>query len=195
MKYIDLTMWLDDKTEVFPGEEGPIINSVREIGKDEYNMHRISIPTHIGTHIDYPNHMIKDGKTSEYFDVNDFIGRGCFIEYDNYDKSKILDNSIVVLSTNHDNSNMMKNIKYLDENIANDFISKNVKVLCIDTPTPDKSPFNVHKLLLSHDILIVENVNLKNCSLEGKNFNVFISPLKVYGMDGVPCNVILEIEE
>jgi kynurenine formamidase len=63
----------------------------------------------------------------------------------------------------------------------------------VDMCSPDHPDFPIHKLLLSHDVLIIEN--LTNVSvLEGKEFKITALPLKL-DIDGSPARVIAEIEE
>ena len=66
-------------------------------------------------------------------------------------------------------------------------------MILLDTPTPDKYPFLIHKRLLENDILIVENVcNMK--LLIGKKFRIYAIPLNFDKFDGSPCRVFAEFE-
>jgi kynurenine formamidase len=63
----------------------------------------------------------------------------------------------------------------------------------LDSYSPDNEPFEIHKMLLKRDILIVENlVNLDR--LVGKRFRCYVMPLKIQDADGAPCRVIGIIE-
>ena len=68
----------------------------------------------------------------------------------------------------------------------------NVKIIGLDSFTPDKEPFETHKLLFTKNICIVENlVNLKQ--LVGKKFECTILPLKLANADGAPCRVVAKL--
>ena len=77
----------------------------------------------------------------------------------------------------------------LTQKTAQELVDKKIKIVGLDSPTPDNEPYTLHKLFFKHDILIVENlVNLKK--LEGKRFQCYILPLKIKDGDGAPCRVI-----
>ncbi len=77
--------------------------------------------------------------------------------------------------------------------LAKKLIEKKVKIIGLDSWSPDNSPFEVHKMLFKQNILIVENlINLDK--LVGKRFKCYILPLKVKDADGAPARIIGEIE-
>ena len=64
-----------------------------------------------------------------------------------------------------------------------------MKIVGIDSFSPDNEPFEVHKMFFKNEILIVENlVNLEK--LNGKRFKCYIFPLKIQDADGAPCRVV-----
>ncbi|MBI1970856.1 cyclase family protein [Candidatus Woesearchaeota archaeon] len=77
----------------------------------------------------------------------------------------------------------------ISEETALQLIKKKVRIIGIDSFSPDNNPWPIHKLLLKQDILIVENlINLKK--LAGKRFQCYILPLNIKNGDGAPCRVI-----
>lgn len=62
MKIIDLTHSFTDKMPVYPGDPEPSLNKVADLNKEGYNDHLLKTVMHIGTHMDAPLHMIKNGK-------------------------------------------------------------------------------------------------------------------------------------
>ena len=75
-KYLDLSLLLTKDIPVFPGEPEIVFRQYSVIGKNDYNEHQITINTHFGTHMDFPFHMINNGKKSNEFNLDKFIGRG-----------------------------------------------------------------------------------------------------------------------
>jgi kynurenine formamidase len=62
----------------------------------------------------------------------------------------------------------------------------------IDSYTLDNYPFDIHKILLRQDIIILENlVDLDKISTG--TFKLMVFPLKLDKMDGAPCRVVAEI--
>ena len=94
--------------------------------------------------------------------------------------------------------NLFKTINYfydypvLTDECAEYLVSQNVEMVGLDSPSVDKSPYNIHKILLSNDILIIENlINL--AQLIDKDFEIIALPLKI-DAHGAPARVIAKIK-
>lgn len=198
MGIIDLTMPIDEKTPVFPGDPKQEIKKFATIKKNGWNEKRLTFNSHFSTHIDAPFHMIEDGKKLTDFPIETFIGDAIVIEARNKvkiepDLSKVRKNDIVFFFTGHTDKaytdEFFKNNPVISIRTSQELIKKKIKIVGLDSYSPDNEPFEVHKLLFKHDILIVENlVNLGK--LNGKRFKCFILPLKIKNADGAPCRVI-----
>jgi len=195
-KYIDLSILLTKDTPVFPGEPNIIFKKHANIKENTYNEHQITINTHFGTHMDFPYHMIDDGKKSSDFKLENFIGKGKVININNPDLNSIEDEDVFLLYSEHIEKgiyNLLNDVPVLDENLVDFLITKRPKMLLLDIPTPDKFPYPIHKKILGNDILIVENVcNMK--LLIDKKFKVYAIPLNFEEFDGSPCRVFAEVE-
>ena len=196
-KYIDLSILLTKDTPVFPGEPNIIFKKHANIKENTYNEHQITINTHFGTHMDFPYHMIDDGKKSSDFKLENFIGKGKVININNPDLNSIEDEDVFLLYSEHIEKgidNLFSDVPVLDENLVDFLITKKPKMLLLDIPTPDKFPYPIHKKILGNDILIVENVcNMK--LLIDKKFKVYAIPLNFEEFDGSPCRVFAEVEQ
>jgi len=199
MQIFDLTMMINSKTPIFPGDEKQEIKQINTIKKNGLNETRLSFSTHFGTHIDAPFHMIENGEKLTDYSLQRFIGDAIVIElrYPKPDLSTIQPNDIVFFYTGH--SNNATNTEYFENNpvlttkIAEELIQKRVKVVGIDSFSPDNEPYEVHKLLFANKIPIVENlINLDK--LLNQRFRCFILPLKLENADGAPCRVVGIIE-
>lgn len=197
MKYIDLTQPLNDKTPVYPGDPKTKITPSAMFDKDGYNDHYVCVGTHVGTHIDAPLHMLKGGKTLDTFPIDHFIGRGILVDEFNVNDAVIQAGDIVLFHTGwgkryHD-AKYFEDYQPLTEEVADYLISKKIKMIGVDMCSPDKSPFNVHKILLRNDILIIENLaNLDQ--LIGKQFTVYALPINLQ-LDAAQARVIAQINE
>lgn len=195
-KYIDLSILLTKDTPVFPGEPNIIFKKHANIKENTYNEHQITINTHFGTHMDFPYHMIDDGKKSSNFKLENFIGKGKVININNPDLNSIEDEDVFLIYSEHIEKgidNLFSDVPVLDENLVDFLITKKPKMLLLDIPTPDKFPYPIHKKILGNDILIVENVcNMK--LLIDKKFKVYAIPLNFKEFDGSPCRVFAEVE-
>jgi kynurenine formamidase len=89
---------------------------------------------------------------------------------------------------------------WLEPAAADWLVDKEVRLLAIDTPTPDlpigrRGPgfaYPIHRRLLDAGILIIENL----ASLEGltmRRERLVALPLNIVGADGAPARVMIEL--
>lgn len=57
MKFIDLSVPLNEDTPVYPGDPKTKITTAGILEKDGYEDHYVCVGTHAGTHVDAPRHM------------------------------------------------------------------------------------------------------------------------------------------
>jgi len=50
------------------------IVEVHTLEKEGWNLRQMTITTHLGTHVNVPYHMVKDGETLDTFSIDAFIG-------------------------------------------------------------------------------------------------------------------------
>jgi len=74
MKIIDLTLPLFSGMPVYPGDPEVEIQQLQTLGKDGWNMKRVHINGHDGTHVNVPQHCKNDGKTLDDYEIQDFCG-------------------------------------------------------------------------------------------------------------------------
>ena len=73
-KYIFLSYILDSSLSAYGNGQRINIQELSSINKDcSSNNTKISIPTHFGTHLDFPYHFSMDGKTGDQYKAQDFI--------------------------------------------------------------------------------------------------------------------------
>ena len=198
MKIIDLTMSIDAKTPVFPGDPKQEIKQVATIRDNGWNEKWLLFNSHFGTHIDAPYHMLENAKKLDDFPMEKFIGRLVVIDVLDQkniksDLNGVKENDIVFFRTDHTKKAYDKNFfttnPVIDPYTANAAIQKKVKIIGIDSWTPDNEPYEVHKMLFKKDILIIENlVNLDK--VKNGKFMCYVMPLKIKDADGAPCRVI-----
>lgn len=189
MSLIDLSHTFTSSMPIYPGDDKVVLDEVATIKKDGYTNHNLKSGMHVGTHIDAPLHFIPDGKRISEISINQFYGQGKLIDVrgvaavdvDNVENVLISPEDIVLFFTGHDQF-YGKHDYFLDHSVltlqlAQYLIDKKIKMIGVDMPSPDKYPFHVHKLLLQHDILILENLTNLNMLLN-KAFELFAFPIK-----------------
>ncbi len=198
MKIYDLSMLIDKRTPNWPGDPEIIIQNVSTVKKDKIGKKVLTFHSHFSTHIDAPSHMVAGGKTLSDYPIDKFVGEGIVLDVrgqkeidTNLDSVKKED--IVFFLTGY-SDNMYRNDYFqnnpvLTEKIAKELVKKKIKIIGLDSPTPDNEPYTLHKLFFKYDILIIENlVNLHE--LAGKRFQCYALPLNIKDGDGAPCRVI-----
>jgi kynurenine formamidase len=58
-------------------------------------------------------------------------------------------------------------------------VEKKIKMIGMDTPSPDRYPFKIHKLLFENNIYILENLTNLDQLLNIDRFEVIAFPLKI----------------
>ncbi len=200
MTLIDLTMTLNNELPNYPGDAKPEFPRLAEISKQGWNEYGLNINNHTGTHIDAPWHMIEGAKKMKDFKIETFTGEAMLLDCRgqseiNVDVSEVKSGDIVLLRSDY--TKKMHEEDYFTANpvvtmkLAQQLVDKKIKMLGIDSFTPDNVPFPVHKLLLGNDVLILENlVNLDKIS--SKRFKLFAFPIKLEN-DGAPVRAVAEV--
>ncbi|MCL2439383.1 MAG: cyclase family protein [Alphaproteobacteria bacterium] len=204
MKYIDLTMSIE-AAPAFEGNKAAEFECLADFARDGWNEHRMAMDLHVGTHIDFPFHMIDGGKVQKDFGLDDFIGRGRLIDVRGMFEIEVpLDGvevgDILLFWTGRSDSAAEDSDRYFDsassprlsEKFAAEIVRRGVKIVGIDSWSVDVAPFPVHKILLGGGVLIVENL-LNLGALVGREFKVFVAPLRHESYDGAPARVFAEL--
>lgn len=201
MSFIDLSVAVNEQTPVYPGDPRTKIAPAGVLAKDGYQDHYVSLGTHVGTHVDAPAHMLASGKSLDQIPVDQFSGSGVLVkvkgrfELEQVRGAGIEAGDIVLFHTGM--SDRYHSPEYYEDypavslEVAEYLISRQVKMVGVDTCSVDREPFPVHRKLLGNDVLIIENLtNL--AALEGKRFNVYAFPIKLE-IDGAPARVVAEL--
>lgn len=79
-KVIDLTHSYDDKFPTFDGKPGITFEKVQDFKKDGYNIYKLSIFEHTGTHIDAPLHFTEGGTSVADLEPQNLVCPLCVID-------------------------------------------------------------------------------------------------------------------
>ncbi|MDA1316720.1 MAG: cyclase family protein [bacterium] len=204
MKLIDLTHTFDKTMPVFPGDPDSKLEHTALLEKDGYNDSLLTTLMHVGTHMDAPLHMIKDGKTMDQMPVESFFGKGVLIDARGQSKIEatllkdvqISEGSIVLLYTGYGEKYRTKdyfeNNPQVTEEFAQEMVKRKVKIVGMDILGPDEPPFPTHKILLGKEILIIENLVNLNKLLHIPSFEIIVLPMNLQA-DAAPVRVVARI--
>ncbi|MTI66256.1 MAG: cyclase family protein [Firmicutes bacterium] len=208
MKVIDLTHTIHSNMPVFPKTEPPVFKVSNTHKKDGFMETKLSMYSHTGTHIDAPRHMLSKGSSLDELSIDRYIGKSTVLDFSKLDKEYIEINDLskykekiakvefIILKTGWSKywgeKEYFLDFPSLSIEAANYLKEFNLKGIGIDTISIDKidsESFVVHKILLSKDILIIENLtNLDNINSE--YFILSILPLKTLDADGSPVRAV-----
>lgn len=188
---VDLTHVIKDEMPVFPGDDETSLVHTRTFNKHEYNNFQLSINMHCGTHIDGPMHQLPTRQYIGDISIDRMIGRACVIDavgrdeitYEEKYEQLIQEEDIVVIHTGHSehfgSSYYFNEYPVVSERFAHLLVRKKVKMLALDTPSPDRDPYIVHKLLLQNQILIAENLKNVDKIADWSEFEIIALPLAI----------------
>jgi kynurenine formamidase len=170
---------------------------------------RIELPSHVGTHIDAPSHVLDTGKPLDRFPISHFMGPGVVLDLPRQGPvevcAKDLDDSgaeiregdIVLLSFGYAEQYQLESYfhhPYLSMDAARFFVDRRVKMVGFDTLTPEipfalrdgEFDFAIHRVLLSNDVLVMENIGGEVARLAGRRVEVVAVPWMIKDSDGAP---------
>ena len=211
MKPIDLTLTISKSIPSFPGSPKPQFILWSDIKDDGYNLELLFLSSHTGTHIDAPNHFVKDGIKIHQIPLGRLIGKAILIKLKKTRNSPITKEDIILFEKKNgiipnDSSvffftEWQKNLKkdnYFTENpglnksAADYLVSKKINLVGIDSPSIDlgtDDSFIVHQIFSKNNILIVENLANLN-KIPSKEFTFTILPLKLKDATGSPVRAV-----
>lgn len=206
--FIDISYPIDKNMAIYPGNPPFDVKQYLSIENgDSANVMRISFGLHLGTHIDVPRHVFKDGKTLDEIPFDRMNGRAKVFDFRRYgiitaeelSSKSIEKDDIVLLKSNNSERFAGKNV--LDDYVTLDYaaaeylVNKRIKMVYIDYMTIERPRSrrvegkSIHQTLLGNDVLIGEAVNLTD--VEEGIYEVMCLPLNIIGADGCPVRVVV----
>lgn len=192
MKIIDISQEVFS-CNVYPGDPHPTAEKVVSIDNgDVYNMSTLSMCVHNGTHIDAPYHFLNDGNTVEQIPLEYFVGT-CYVTHrDGELTSKDTEEIMQEAKANNAPERILigGNVTVTAE-AAKVFAEYGIKLIGNEGLSigPVDAPMEVHKILLSANVVLLEGIVLKDVST-GKYF-LNAAPLNLAKLDGAPCRAYL----
>jgi arylformamidase len=215
MKIIDLSLPIEEGMMTFPTHWHPVveITILGRHGIEGRETRKVVLGTHIGTHVDAPRHFIRGGKTIDEVPLDvlmgpaalvDFTGCRPLQEFDVADLKQKLGEKILprlILRTGWSeyfgNMKFYNEYPFLSESAAQWLVEKGVRLIAMDTPSPDNPAHSRgnakdspnHKVLLGAGVVLVEYLtNLK--AVTSAEVDLIVMPLKLKGCDGSPARCV-----
>ncbi len=215
MKIVDLTLPIEEGMMTFPTHWHPVveITILGRHGIEGRETRKIVLGTHIGTHADAPRHFIPNGGTIDEVPLDVLLGPATMIDFTGCpplyeigvaDLTQKLTGKVpsrLILRTGWSeyfgDMKFYNEYPFLSEEAAQWLVDNSVKLIAMDTPSPDNPAHSRgapkdspnHKVLLGAGVVLVEYVaNLK--SLTAPEVELIVMPLKLKGCDGSPVRCV-----
>ena len=204
-KIYDISVDIKIGMPTYPGDAKFKSRKLKSVEQDGYEIHRLSLGNHTGTHVDAPAHFIQNGATITELPLYILNGRTRVVEIQNKEKVGLtevqnlkLDNDFRILFKTRNSSlwktrkRFQKNYVYLTLDAAMYLAEIDIKLIGFDYLSLEKfgdSEHPVHRYLLGNQVIILEGLDLSE--VEEGEYEMCCLPLKLAGMDGAPARVIL----
>lgn len=186
MKIYDITQELFGG-KVYPGDPAPEFERVSKISEGAfYNLTRLTLGAHNGTHLDAPYHFYEGGKTVEQIELHRCVGPCNVVDLAGRSEEEIED----ILSSCRKRL-LIKGDTTVTLELAKLFNRHHIVLVGVEDQSvgPVEAPMAVHLELLKEEVVLLEGLVLKDIP-EGEYF-LSAAPLKLGGSDGAPCRAIL----
>lgn len=177
-------------SDVYPGDTKPDKKEILSLNKsnpDKCNLTELVLGSHTGTHIDAPCHFVADGKDIEHVELNKCIGKCLVVALE----EELCHQNIEQWKKQGVHRVLFKNEKKLTIQDAEYLVKAGCECVGVECSTVgvDTQNEEVHKILLSNEIVIIEGLRMEHVP-EGEYF-ISALPLKMKDLDGSPIRAIL----
>ncbi len=203
-KIIDISTPLDDDTPAYPGDirfHREVIASFDESGEG-YQLSKLALSAHSGTHIDAPAHFLPKGKTIDQIPARRWLSTAVVIDLTQVDEVTAGDlegqgirtgDAVLLKANTHRSADSdPDDFCAITLDAANYLASRKVNLVGIDAlsiETYSDPAWPVHKKLLRNNILIMEGLRLAH--VKPGRYTLIATPLFITGGDGAPARALL----
>lgn len=194
MKIYDITQEVFGCT-VFAGDPAPKRDVLCKIEDgDVCNLTAFSMCAHNGTHIDAPFHFFSDKNTVEKIPLSKTVGYAYLCEFSGVlsasDARAVIDEA-ASRCPEAAKRILIKGDVTVSAEAARVFAEYGIDLIGNESQTvgPLDAPMEVHRILLSRDVVLLEGVRLSDvpCGV----YLLSALPLPLGGADGAPCRTVL----
>lgn len=201
MKYLDISMELNESTVVWKDDPAPKLMPICRMPEHPCNFTWLDFSAHAGTHVDAPYYLFSNQWTSDQIPLERLIGRVQVLDLSAVENTiKIEDlraqtfvaEKILLKTRNSFDASTVYNPAHvnLDPEAANYLVQKGVTTLGYDYQTFEKgNSTEIHRILLSRNITLIDNLKLGHVP-QGIYFLLCL-PIKLTGIDAAPARAIL----
>ncbi len=171
MKIVDLSLPIHTGMPVFPGDPEVSVSVIQTHEKEGWEMRRIEISGHDGTHVNAANHMVPGGKSLDQYPLESFCG-----------PARVFKSG---MRFSHDEGVIFRD-QNIDAGLADTLIEAKPKFVGLSSRF--EFDVEIERRLLSAGLILFER--LHNLESLPDAFEFFGMPLKIEGGDGSPIRAI-----
>lgn len=187
-------------------------------GQSQTSITDIKMAAHVGTHIDAARHFYPDGHSIDEYPYERFVGPGVILDMRRDGPVPVTADELQAATPQIERGDIVflyfgyaerfgqesyRHHPYLSAEASEFLIGRAINIVGTDTITPDLPVAHrtegfvhvVHRALLRHDILIVENLGPGLRQAPGRRVTLAAIPLRIIGGDGSPIASFAMLEE
>jgi arylformamidase len=206
MHLVDVSHPLISGQPGYPTDPVLRISPHTTIASHSFHLSHLELGSHHGTHVDAMYHFYEDGKTIEQMPLHWFVGPARLLRIPKQACEEITADDLrpfaplltpeakILLATGWDHQfgteAFFTECPSLTIDAAQYLVSRRIRLLGIDLPTPSKQWLEFHRLVLAkeHEIVLVES--LANLDSLPEEFTFIGLPLRIPGCDGSPIRAV-----
>lgn len=202
--WIDISAPLRTGMTVWPGDGGARIERAQSFERgDAYNLTRIEMSAHTGTHLDAPLHFLREGRAIDTMPPELMCGRArvAAAEGEVIRPEDVPDGlepgARVLFRTRNSGREMFAgtffdDYVYLGREAAEKLVQARAALVGIDALSVSgfhEDPSETHRLLLGAGVWILEGICLRG--VEPGEYELACLPLRIEGADGAPARALI----
>ncbi len=210
-KYYDISVAISPDLPVWEGDLPVVIRSISSIERgDMANVSRLEMGAHTGTHVDAPVHFVPGRKGVDMLDLEILIGPAFVADLshivgeigpDDFQSANIPGGTLRLLCKTSSSDLWSKSPATFNQDFvgisadgAHWLVVHGIKLIGVDYLGVERfdkvgSGAPTHHLLLEHEMIIIEGLNLSEIPAGG--YTLLCLPVKIKNLDGAPCRAIL----
>ena len=205
----DLTHTIKHEMPVFPGTPAPVLVPSNTLEENGFRETRLTLTSHMGTHMDAPAHQLQDGVTLDQMGVERFCGSALVVDCSHLPGGRTITRAFlrpyedllratdfVLFRTGFEQlwgtMDFYGDFPVPDEECARFLVSCGIKGIGTDTMSVDPIDdqiMPVHHILLESAGVSIENLCLSQLPA-GAVCDFLALPLKYDGADGAPVRAV-----
>jgi arylformamidase len=210
MRLYDVTVPISVNIPVWPGDPPVRIEQVASIAQgDPYNLSRLHLGSHTGTHVDAPSHFLHGGQTVDQLPPELLVGPAYVASLEQLVGNTIQAHDLTSLQLPEDATRLLfktrnstlwdsqpagfqRDYVHLDTEAAEWLVRRGVRLVGIDYLSIEAfgaSQSPVHHILLGAGIVVIEGLDLGQ--VPAGPCQLWCLPLKVQGGEGAPARAVI----